>query len=162
MNIPRPASDSYTIYSKSGCLYCTQAVVLLKNEQVSPLYVDCDEFLLENKEEFLKLMKSLIGYEYRTFPMIFKNGHFIGGYTKSKEFYEQSKIVARGDFWVLHRVLGRRGSVFYSFKYNRLWTERRPVRPGRWARPMTCSYIIRSVLWKKIISVVFSRFIPHP
>ena len=98
MNIPRPASTSYTIYSKSGCLYCTKARVLLQNEQVPPLYVDCDEFLLENKEEFLNLMKSLIGYEYRTFPMIFKNGRFIGGYAKTQEFYEQSKIVARGDF----------------------------------------------------------------
>ena len=98
MNIPRPASNSYTIYSKSGCLYCTKARVLLQNEQVPPLYVDCDEFLLENKEEFLNLMKSLIGYEYRTFPMIFKNGRFIGGYTKTQEFYEESKIVARGDF----------------------------------------------------------------
>jgi len=72
--------------------------VLLQNDRVPPLYVNCDEFLLENKEEFLNLMKSLIGYEYRTFPMIFKSGRFIGGYTKTQEFYEQSKIVARGDF----------------------------------------------------------------
>jgi glutaredoxin len=43
-------------------------------------------------------MKSVIGYEYKTLPMIFKNGRFIGGYTKTQEFYEQSKIVARGDF----------------------------------------------------------------
>lgn len=98
MNILRPTSDSYTIYSKSSCLYCTKAKVLLQNERVSPLVVDCDEFLLENKQEFLNLMKSLIGYEYRTFPMIFKNGLFIGGYTKTKDFYEESKRVARGDF----------------------------------------------------------------
>jgi len=43
-------------------------------------------------------MKSLIGYEYKTFPMIFKDGRFIGGYNKTKDFYEQSKIVACGDF----------------------------------------------------------------
>jgi glutaredoxin len=98
MNVPRPGGDSYTIYSKSGCLYCTKARVLLQNEHVPPLYVNCDKFLLENKEEFLNLMKSLIGYEYKTFPMIFKNGRFIGGYNKTKDFYEQSKIVARGDF----------------------------------------------------------------
>lgn len=98
MNIPRPASDSYTIYSKSGCLYCTKAMTLLQNEKPELLYVDCDEFLLENKQEFLNQMKSLIGYEYKTFPMIFKNGHFIGGYTKTQEFYEESKRVARDDF----------------------------------------------------------------
>ncbi len=98
MNIPRPGGDSYTIYSKSGCLYCTKARVLLQNERVPPLFVNCDKFLLENKEEFFTLMKCLIGYEYKTLPMIFKNGRFIGGYNKTKDFYEQSKIVARGDF----------------------------------------------------------------
>jgi glutaredoxin len=98
MNIPNPANDSYTIYSKSGCLYCTKAKVLLQNESVPPLYVDCDEFILKNKEEFLNLMKSHIGYEYRTFPMIFKNGRFIGGYTETKKAYDQSKLVTYGDF----------------------------------------------------------------
>ena len=98
MNVPHPASDAYTIYFKSGCLYCTKAKVLLQNEPVPPLVVNCDEFLLEDKQEFLNLMKSVIGYEYKTLPMIFKNGRFIGGYTKAHEFYEQSKIVARGDF----------------------------------------------------------------
>lgn len=98
MNVPRPGGDSYTIYSKSGCLYCTKAKVLLQNERVPPLFVNCDKFLLENKEEFFDLMKSLIGYEYKTFPIIFKNGRFIGGYNKTKDFYEESKIVARGDF----------------------------------------------------------------
>ena len=98
MNITRPAMDSYTIYSKSVCLYCTKAKGLLQNERIPTLIVDCDKFLLGNKEEFFDQMKSLIGYEYKTFPMIFKNGRFIGGYNKTKDFYEESKIVARGDF----------------------------------------------------------------
>jgi hypothetical protein len=72
--------------------------VLLQNERIPPLVVDCDEFLLENKEEFFYKMKSFIGYEYKTLPMIFKNGRFIGGYNKTKDFYEESKIVACGDF----------------------------------------------------------------
>lgn len=98
MNIPHPANDSYTIYSKSGCLYCTKAKGLLQNERVPPLVVNCDEFLLGNKDEFFDQMKSLIGYEYKTLPLIFKNGRFIGGYNKTKDFYEESKRVARGDF----------------------------------------------------------------
>ena len=98
MNITRPAMDSYTIYSKSVCLYCTKAKGLLQNERIPTLIVDCDKFLIENKEEFFDQMKSLIGYEYKTLPIIFKNGRFIGGYNKTKDFYEESKIVARGDF----------------------------------------------------------------
>ena len=93
MNVPHPASDSYTIYSKSGCLNCTKARVLLQNECVPTLYVDCDEFLLENKQEFLDQMKSLIGREYKTFPMIFKNGIFVGGYTETKKDYDQNEII---------------------------------------------------------------------
>jgi len=98
MNVPHPANDSYTIYSKSGCLNCTKAKVLLQNEKPQLLYVDCDEFLLENKQEFLDQMKILIGREYRTFPMIFKNGIFLGGYMEAKKAYDQNKIITYGDF----------------------------------------------------------------
>ena len=98
INVPHPASNSYTIYSKSGCIYCTKAKELLQNEHIPPLFVNCDKFLLENKEEFLNQMKPLIGREYRTFPMIFKNGIFVGGYTETKKAYEQSKLVTYGDF----------------------------------------------------------------
>ena len=98
INVPHPASNSYTIYSKSGCIYCTKAKELLQNEKPKLLYLDCDKFLLENKEEFLNQMKNLIGREYRTFPMIFKNGIFVGGYTETKKAYEQSKLVTYGDF----------------------------------------------------------------
>ena len=55
MNVPRPGSDSYTIYSKSGCLYCTKAKGLLQNERVPPLVVNCDKFLLENKVFYIFL-----------------------------------------------------------------------------------------------------------
>jgi glutaredoxin len=98
MNVPHPTSDSYTIYSKSGCLYCTKAKVLLQNEKPELLYVDCDDFLLENKQEFLDQMKSLIGREYKTFPMIFKNGIFLGGYMEAKKAHDQSEIITYGDF----------------------------------------------------------------
>ena len=98
MNVPRPTSDSYTIYSKSGCLNCTKAKVLLQNEKPQLLYVDCDDFLLENKQEFLNQMKTLIGREYKTFPMIFKNGIFLGGYMEAKKAYDQSQLVTYGDF----------------------------------------------------------------
>ena len=93
MNIPHPANRSYTIYSKSGCIYCTKAKELLQNEHIPPLVVNCDEFLLENKEEFLNQMKKLIGREYKTFPMIFKNGIFLGGYMETKKAYDQNEII---------------------------------------------------------------------
>ena len=96
MEYELPSNENYTIYSKSGCGYCIKAMQLLINESIE--VVDCDEYLIEDKPAFLEFMKGLIGQEYKTFPMIFKNGRFIGGYNKTKDFYEQSKIVARGDF----------------------------------------------------------------
>jgi hypothetical protein len=73
-------------------------MTLLQNEPVPPLYVDCDEFLLEDKQEFLNQMKSLIGHECKIFPMIFKNGIFLGGYMEAKKAYDQSQLVTDGDF----------------------------------------------------------------
>ena len=97
MNIPRPTHNSYTIYTKSGCGYCTKAKELLQNEHPQPLVVNCDGYLAHNKREFLNQMQTLIGREYRTFPMIFKNGIFVGGYTETKKFYDQSQILAYND-----------------------------------------------------------------
>ena len=82
MEIENPSNDSYTIYSKSGCPSCTKAKELLKFEKVT--IIDCDEYLIEDKQGFLEYMQNLIGKEYKTFPMIFKDGVFIGGFTDLK------------------------------------------------------------------------------
>ena len=84
-----PNSQGYTIYSKSGCPFCTKVKRLLEKEAPSPLLVDCDDYLLENKEAFLIFIKEMAGKEYKTFPMIFHNGDFIGGFTETKEHYEK-------------------------------------------------------------------------
>ena len=91
MNIPRPTHNSYTIYIKSGCVYCANAKALLQNERPQPLVVNCDDYLAYNKQAFLNQMQVFIGYEYRTFPMIFKNGEFIGGYTETKKSYDSKQ-----------------------------------------------------------------------
>jgi glutaredoxin 3 len=84
-----PNSQGYTIYSKSGCPFCTKVKRLLEKEAPSPLLVDCDDYLVENKESFLVFIKEMAGKEYKTFPMIFHNGDFIGGFTETKEYYEK-------------------------------------------------------------------------
>jgi len=87
MNIPRPTKYSYTIYVRSNCVYCTKAKELLQNENRTTLIVNCDGYLAYNRQEFLNQMQAFIGHEYRTFPMIFKNGVFVGGYTEAKQAY---------------------------------------------------------------------------
>ena len=80
MEYENPTTDSYTLYSKSGCTFCTKAKKLLQKEKVT--IIDCDDYLVEDKPAFLEYMKNLIGREYKMFPMIFKEGVFIGGFTE--------------------------------------------------------------------------------
>jgi len=82
-------SQGYTIYSKSGCPFCTKVKRLLEKESPAPLLVDCDDYLVENKEDFLLFIQQMAGKEYKTFPMIFHNGNFLGGFTETKEYYEK-------------------------------------------------------------------------
>jgi glutaredoxin len=55
---------------------------LLKSKNIEYEIVDCDEYLLENKDIFLSFIKSYSLNEWKTFPMIFHNGKFIGGYNE--------------------------------------------------------------------------------
>lgn len=91
MNVPRPTKHSYTIYVRSNCAYCTKAKELLKNEDRTSLFINCDAYLAYNSQDFLNQMKNFIGHEYRTFPMIFKNGEFIGGYTEAKKAHDSKQ-----------------------------------------------------------------------
>lgn len=80
----KPSATGYTIYSKSGCPYCDKAKSVLKNDNFN--VIDCDLYLVDNKEEFLQFIKELAQKEHRTFPMIFHNNTFIGGYSDLLKF----------------------------------------------------------------------------
>ena len=108
---------SYTIYSKSGCHYCTKAKKLIEKE--NPYVIDCDEYLIEDKVGFLAFINEMaanemaanemtanemaanemtvnemtvngiLKKEIKTFPIIFHKDQFIGGYTELVNFYEK-------------------------------------------------------------------------
>jgi glutaredoxin len=92
MNIdyPKPSNYGYTIYTKSGCPYCDRVKYLLKDNIPQPAYIECDPFLTFNRDKFMNFIKKYTKIEYRTFPMVFLNGFFIGGYKETKEFYEEA------------------------------------------------------------------------
>lgn len=81
MNIPEPAKTGFTIYSKTGCTYCDQVKDLLKEENKEFTMYNCDVFLEKDKPAFLEFIKGKAGKEYKTFPMVFLHGVFIGGFT---------------------------------------------------------------------------------
>jgi glutaredoxin len=98
MNIFEPLKTGFTVYSKSECSYCTKVKKLLLDKQTFFTDVSCDEFLIEDKEGFLTFIKERANKEYRTFPMVFYNGKFIGGFTETKLHFDKLLSFNNDDF----------------------------------------------------------------
>lgn len=104
MEFPEPSLISYTVYSKSGCPNCTKVKVLLEGEgddeeiwrdnNIHLTIYDCDEYLKENREEFLNFMVKRAHTEIKTFPIVFFNGEYIGGFAETKKFMEKQNVFA--------------------------------------------------------------------
>jgi glutaredoxin len=84
MEIPNQQENGYTIYTKSECGWCRRVKEMVPEATI----INCDSYLNTNKEEFLAEMSRAIGKEYRTFPMVFYDGVFIGGYEDTKKFID--------------------------------------------------------------------------
>jgi len=89
MEFPHPEKGKITVYSKSGCINCTKVKTLLKDKSITFNIIDCDEFILEYKEDFLSFIQTLIGKEYKIFPIVFDNNKFIGGFNETNKYLEQ-------------------------------------------------------------------------
>ena len=88
MNIPSPHSKGFTIYTKTNCSFCTKVKTLLEAETPKPVIVLCDDFLTEDRDAFLAFIKKNAGVEYKTFPMVFYNRRFVGGFTETKKYID--------------------------------------------------------------------------
>lgn len=98
MDFFTPLESGFTIYSKSGCPNCTKVKKLLLDKQTFFLDISCDEYLLEDKEGFLSFIKERANKEYKTFPMIFKDGKFIGGFSETQLHFDKLSCFSNDDF----------------------------------------------------------------
>lgn len=89
MEYTEPNEKDFTIYSRSGCHYCTKVKQLLKSKSYIFSIIDCDEYVLEDKESFLNYIKSLTDKEIKGFPMVFYDKTYIGGYNETKDFVDK-------------------------------------------------------------------------
>ena len=89
MNIENPVETGFTIYSKSGCPNCTRIKKILTEKKLTFIEINCDEYLIEDKESFLSFIKNLAQKESKVFPMIFNNGTFIGSFNETQEFLDK-------------------------------------------------------------------------
>jgi len=85
----KPKMTGYTIYSKSGCPNCTKVKKYLQNANAQMNIVDCDEYLIERKEEFLKFIEEAAEKSVRVFPIVFFEGKYIGGYQDTEYHYSR-------------------------------------------------------------------------
>ena len=98
MDIFEPLETGFTIYSKSGCSHCTKVKNFLRDKNIFFSEVDCDEYLIEDKEGFLLFIKDRANKEYRSFPMVFKDGNFIGGFAETQSFIDKLLCFVNDDF----------------------------------------------------------------
>jgi glutaredoxin len=89
MEFEGPNVSGFTIYSKSGCQNCLKVKNLLKEKGFHFNIIDCDEYIIEDKEKFLLFINKLTEKDVKVFPIIFNKGKYIGGYNETKEVIDK-------------------------------------------------------------------------
>ncbi len=84
-----PYTNKFTIYSKSGCSYCIKVKDYLTSKHVLFQIVNCDDYLFDNKEEFLLFISEKANHTCTTFPIVFDGKKYIGGFNETKLYIEK-------------------------------------------------------------------------
>lgn len=96
--------QSFVVFTKSKCTYCDRVKSLIdttiRSNYYPNTYILCDELLQDQsiKETFLSQMEEIALKPYRTFPMVFYQGKFLGGYTETKEYIESNQRLNKNKF----------------------------------------------------------------
>jgi glutaredoxin len=85
----RPSKKGFTIYSKSGCPNCSKVKKLLKEKNLLFNVIDCDDYILGEKQPFLNFIKNISNKEISIFPIIFYESKLVGGFNETSEFIEK-------------------------------------------------------------------------
>jgi glutaredoxin len=89
MEYELPLKDGFTVYSKSGCINCKKIKdIIIKNNMLLNV-IDCDEYLIENKNLFLLFINKLSNVEHKYFPIIFHDSNYIGGFDEAKKYIDK-------------------------------------------------------------------------
>lgn len=74
------------IFTKQGCGFCVKAKQLLENANISYKLTD----ITDDDTTKYKLLDDprVKQYGHRTFPFVFKEDEFVGGFTELKEMFD--------------------------------------------------------------------------
>jgi glutaredoxin len=98
MEFIAPDKSSFTVYSKSGCRHCTTVKTFIKDKHFSFTEINCDDYLLEDKDGFLKFIEELGGTNHKTFPIVFYKGKFVGGLMDTIDLLDKILLLFDGIF----------------------------------------------------------------
>jgi len=88
-----PVSEGFTVYTKKNCRYCFQLADLLARDvpEERVTWIAADAYISDGgakKARFLAFIDGLVGggIKHRTFPRVFIDGKFVGGFSDTEEF----------------------------------------------------------------------------
>jgi glutaredoxin len=89
MEIEEPSEVGFTLYSRSGCTNCAKVKDLFNKHKFIFKCVNCDEYIIEDKDRFLSFIKERANTECRMFPIVFFDAKFLGGYNETKNMIDR-------------------------------------------------------------------------
>lgn len=78
LNFIKP--NAINIFSKEGCKYCKMIISDLEEISAKTNIINVSKFSNEQYEKFMQPLKNTT--QHNTFPFVFINDKFIGGYTE--------------------------------------------------------------------------------
>jgi glutaredoxin len=84
-----PFPNKFTVYSKSGCPNCLKVKDLLKSKNVEFEIVNCDNYLFDNRQEFLEFISEKAKISCKVFPIVFDGKKYVGGFNETKIHIEK-------------------------------------------------------------------------
>ena len=92
MDFTLPNKTGFVIYSKNECIFCSNVKTLLNQRGLDFNEINCDEYILHDKSCFLSFISKMSMQTINTFPVVFYNNHFIGGYNETARFVEKLEV----------------------------------------------------------------------
>jgi glutaredoxin len=86
MDYRSPQPTCFTIYSKSGCKNCTNVKKLLNQKQISFIEINCDNYIIDSKIEFMQFINKIANSNISEFPIVFSNSIYIGCYNETNNY----------------------------------------------------------------------------
>ena len=82
----------YTVYTKSNCSYCDKIKQLMEEYNENANYILCDEWLVNKRILFLNIMRIKTQRDEVTFPIVFFEGKYIGGFDECEKKIKNNSV----------------------------------------------------------------------